>query len=953
MPRPCRKSRSRRYATAQELADDIGRYLNHEPIVARPASTWYQITKFAKRNRLLVGSAAIVFLALVLGVVGTGLALSRALDAEADARQKEADALAAADSERALRKELQANEKSLVTAKEEAQRQHASAEAVNNFLVQMFEKADPYKTSQGARRNITVAEVLDAAAAKLDTAIFKPQPLIEATLRHVIGITYRNLGEEAKSAEQLKRELELRREHDPGDDPQALIDAYNSLAVTLYKQGQHEHSRRLYETALTYSLEKFGKTHASTLKLQGNLAAAFEQLGLNEQAQERYRDTLSAMRQHLGDRHQYTLEVLANEASRLRGQNRLEEAEAMMREVDEGLRAVLGPVHPNTLTNAANLANLLAQRGSIEEALRLTKNIWETKRQVLGEDHESTLASKASLAYQLSRTDKTDEAIEQLLDVLAHQRRVLGEAHQQSLFTLHYLLLLMPKQSRSSELEQLALDMVQAQQQRTGRDHPDTARLKIWVGRTLNKTGNPAKAETLLTEALAALPETAYPEGHPLRMDAREDLAIALRNQKRFDEAAPILRDTLRLRVKHLGNDMVETLDNYNWLGRTLLDMGDLEAAHAVLVEAMRHQRAGGKAAEKYLKVGRALTHRVLEKWLREAAAIRDKGKLAEAEQRFRAYLKHCVEAFGERHTRALHARNWLTSTLIKQGREDEALEMAIETMRMCRESHPVIDAPMKLNEPWLRQQAGQLRVKAIGLRGKGDLKGALALYRQALRVSRAAAGDTHINSLDLFNWLGRTLTELGRHEEAVEVLTEGEVAHHAAGAAGKQTLEANRFWLWTAKAGDGGRAKMLQLTRDELGEDDPLTFTVMIMRGAELIEQAKAGEATPLFREALAGRRRLLGETHPMTMDSRNWLGRCLFRAGRHQEAIDFLDEAIKKHAAGDKGAPYIKNAKLWRSRARRALAREDDPENQPKPNTDSRAGRADQPDTAGECRS
>jgi non-specific serine/threonine protein kinase/serine/threonine-protein kinase len=43
------KEQSRRYATAGELAADIRRYLNHEPIAARPPSTWYNVSKFARR----------------------------------------------------------------------------------------------------------------------------------------------------------------------------------------------------------------------------------------------------------------------------------------------------------------------------------------------------------------------------------------------------------------------------------------------------------------------------------------------------------------------------------------------------------------------------------------------------------------------------------------------------------------------------------------------------------------------------------------------------------------------------------------------------------------------------------------------------------------------------------------------------------------------------------------
>ena len=71
------KDSSRRYATAQAMADDISRYLNNEPIEARPASAMYQVQKFARRNKALVGGAATIFLALLLGVAGISLGLAR------------------------------------------------------------------------------------------------------------------------------------------------------------------------------------------------------------------------------------------------------------------------------------------------------------------------------------------------------------------------------------------------------------------------------------------------------------------------------------------------------------------------------------------------------------------------------------------------------------------------------------------------------------------------------------------------------------------------------------------------------------------------------------------------------------------------------------------------------------------------------------------------------------
>ncbi len=62
------KDRSRRYGTPSELAADIRRYLNHEPVVARPPSAAYRAGKFIARNRPALAVAAVFGLVIVGGV---------------------------------------------------------------------------------------------------------------------------------------------------------------------------------------------------------------------------------------------------------------------------------------------------------------------------------------------------------------------------------------------------------------------------------------------------------------------------------------------------------------------------------------------------------------------------------------------------------------------------------------------------------------------------------------------------------------------------------------------------------------------------------------------------------------------------------------------------------------------------------------------------------------------
>jgi serine/threonine protein kinase/WD40 repeat protein len=64
------KDRSSRYESVADMAMDIRRYLNNQPILAKPPSTIHKLRLYARRNQLKFRAGLIVFLALVLGLTG-------------------------------------------------------------------------------------------------------------------------------------------------------------------------------------------------------------------------------------------------------------------------------------------------------------------------------------------------------------------------------------------------------------------------------------------------------------------------------------------------------------------------------------------------------------------------------------------------------------------------------------------------------------------------------------------------------------------------------------------------------------------------------------------------------------------------------------------------------------------------------------------------------------------
>ena len=78
------RDRDRRYGTPSELAADLRRYLNDEPVLARPASAAYQLQKFVRRHRLGMTVAGVLMLTLANGLAATTYE-ARIASAERDA----------------------------------------------------------------------------------------------------------------------------------------------------------------------------------------------------------------------------------------------------------------------------------------------------------------------------------------------------------------------------------------------------------------------------------------------------------------------------------------------------------------------------------------------------------------------------------------------------------------------------------------------------------------------------------------------------------------------------------------------------------------------------------------------------------------------------------------------------------------------------------------------------
>jgi len=105
------KDRQRRYETVNGLAMDVQRYLNQEPVLARPPSRWYRFEKLVRRNQMVFALGTAVAVALILGLGTSTWLFLREKDARREQAWLRGQAEQAQKRENELRQQTEAREK--------------------------------------------------------------------------------------------------------------------------------------------------------------------------------------------------------------------------------------------------------------------------------------------------------------------------------------------------------------------------------------------------------------------------------------------------------------------------------------------------------------------------------------------------------------------------------------------------------------------------------------------------------------------------------------------------------------------------------------------------------------------------------------------------------------------------------------------------------------------------
>ncbi len=535
------KDRTRRYETANELALDLQRHLQNEPVLARPPSKAYQFQKMVRRNKTAFTAA--VMIAVVL-VAATAISVRQAI------RATHAEAL--------------------------ANQRLAESEAISKFLTEVFRSPDPARDG----RTVTVAETLGLASKKLESDLAN-QPARRAKLQATMASTYHALGlfPEAISLQEKVRDYYV---STYGLEHAETLDELQDLAASYDAVGRRDEALKLREQVLALERKVHGPEHLDTLNAMQGLANSYSEAGRRDDALKLREEAMERYRKVLGPDDPATLDALHNLANSYDQAGRGVEALQLREEVLALRRNVLGPDHPDTLKAINNLSLSYFKVGRLDEALKLREEVVDRRRKVLGPEHPDTLSALHNLASSYDEAGRRDEALKLREQLVALYSKVLGPEHPDTLLAMNNLAVSYYALRRREEALKLREELLPLYRKVSGPEHPATILAMNNLAVSYYAAGRRDEALKMREEVLSLYLKVLGPE-HLDTIRAMNNLANSYEAASRRDEALKVRKQVLALRRKVNGPEHADTIMAMQNLADSYAEAGRQEEAISLL----------------------------------------------------------------------------------------------------------------------------------------------------------------------------------------------------------------------------------------------------------------------------------------------------------------------------------------------------------------------------------
>ncbi len=364
------------------------------------------------------------------------------------------------------------------------------------------------------------------------------------------------------------------------------------------------------------------------------------------------------------------------------------------------------------------------------------------------------------------------------------------------------------------------------------------ARLKETIGRVYGKLGLYDEARPLLEESLRRRIGL-YGEEHPEVARAQVALGSLLTTLGEYGEAERLLVAALAERRRLPGGEPDETIRSLSMLGTLRSHQGRYDEAEACYREALALARAA-----------HGDRHEIVADALSSVGWILDhKGQYGEAEAAYREALAMQTEILTEEHPSTAGTLGLLGALLRQVSRYEESREMHLRVLELRRrvygEEHVTVAIALNNLASLLKEMA--------------ELEGAEARQREALAMYRKVLGEEHPLTAMALNNLANILHDKGDYEGA-------EAAHR----------------------------KSLALHRKILGDEHPRVGDCLNNLANLLWDVGDYDAAEPIYREAVALDRKLLGDDHPYVAMDVNNLALVLRDRGDLDGALPLVEEAV-----------------------------------------------------------